>query len=375
MNFNVDFEKLTQVQYESEVKQKKLEISNLQKQQLKPVVRLEVIQLGHIHLKYGFLNEAFVMYRKAFNESTTPIDQYNSAFMIALESYFGKIDEFLDDYSQHAIVRQSAKGDDFNVETTELLNLLNALSKQNDLSIMARQFANMDFGNLRDLNELKGCITMDEIAYYIVLTVLSSMPRDEIQENIMKNSSILTLLESNTYTQNVLENFLLGKYEEALKATQIIRQQLKWDQYFGMYGNNQVYKEIRIRTLQLYVKPYKVLDMREISKEFGIALDELEVELAQLITSGKIKCKIDSYQKLLISSQGNKQQDAYKKAVYLGDKFIRNTEDMLLKITLMQQNKILTHDDLQRLKQKGKSSRKEYVDRKGQRDAQMVDTS
>lgn len=77
----------------------------------------------------------------------------------------------------------------------------------------------MDFGNLRDLNELKGCITMDEIAYYIVLTVLSSMPRDEIQENIMKNSSILTLLESNTYTQNVLENFLLGKYEEALKAT------------------------------------------------------------------------------------------------------------------------------------------------------------
>jgi hypothetical protein len=58
--------------------------------------------------------------------------------MIALESYFGKIDEFLDDYSQHAIVRQSAKGDDFNVETTELLNLLNALSKQNDLSIMAR---------------------------------------------------------------------------------------------------------------------------------------------------------------------------------------------------------------------------------------------
>ena len=69
-----------------------------------------------------------------------------------------------------------------------------------------------------------------------------------------------------------------------------------------MYGNNQVYKEIRIRTLQLYVKPYKVLDMREISKEFGIALDELEVELAQLITSGKIKCKFDSYQKLLISS-------------------------------------------------------------------------
>ena len=53
--------------------------------------------------------------------------------MIAIESYFGKIDEFLDDYSQHAIVRQSAKGNDLDMETSELLNLLNALSKQTDL--------------------------------------------------------------------------------------------------------------------------------------------------------------------------------------------------------------------------------------------------
>ena len=84
-------------------------------------------------MKYGFLSDALVMYRKAFNESQSPIDQYNAAHMIAIESYFGKIDEFLDDYSQHAIVRQSAKGNDLDMETSELLNLLNALSKQTDL--------------------------------------------------------------------------------------------------------------------------------------------------------------------------------------------------------------------------------------------------
>jgi len=43
------------------------------------------------------------------------------------------------------------------------------------------------------------------------------------------------------------------------------------------------------------VKPYKVVDMREISKEFGIELDTIENELAELIASGKIKAKIDSY--------------------------------------------------------------------------------
>lgn len=194
----------------------------------------------------------------------------------------------------------------------------------------------MDFGNLRDLSELKGCVTMDELAYYVVLSVLSSMPRDEIQETIQKNSSILTLLESNIYTQNVLENFLLGKFDEALKATTKIKEQLRWDQYFGMFANQRVFKQIRVRTLQLYVKPYKVLDMRIISEEFGIPLDTLEEELAELIAAGEIKCKIDSYAKLLISAQGNKQTEAYKKAVLLGEQFVRNTEDMLLKMTLIQ---------------------------------------
>lgn len=86
----------------------------------------------------------------------------------------------------------------------------------------------------------------------------------------------------------------------------------------------------------MYVKPYKVLDMREISKEFGIDLETIELELAELITSGQIKAKIDSYQKLLISNKGKQSTEAYEKAVKLGERFIRDTEDMLLKITLLQ---------------------------------------
>ena len=60
------------------------------------------------------------------------------AYEIALVSYFGKIDEFLDDFSQHAVVRQSAADTNMNVETTEFLNLLNALSKQSDMFVMAK---------------------------------------------------------------------------------------------------------------------------------------------------------------------------------------------------------------------------------------------
>lgn len=75
--------------------------------------------------------------------------------------------------------------------------------------------------------------------------------------------------------------------------------------------------------------------MREISTAFGLPLEVIESELTELITSGQIKAKIDSYQKRLYARKLNPQLEAYKKAALVGETFIRDTEDMLLKINLM----------------------------------------
>ena len=70
---------------------------------------------------------------------------------------------------------------------------------------------------------------------------------------------------------------------------------MKYDSYFGEHRGKSVFKKIRTITLQQYVKPYKVIDMQEISNAFGLPLEVIESELTELITSGQIKAKIDSY--------------------------------------------------------------------------------
>lgn len=62
--------------------------------------------------------------------------------------------------------------------------------------------------------------------------------------------------------------------------------------------------------------------MRDIAVAFEISLDQVESELAQLITSGHIKAKIDSHKKLLVSRTVNTQLDTYQKVNAAGDKFI-----------------------------------------------------
>lgn len=67
----------------------------------------------------------------------------------------------------------------------------------------------------------------------------------------------------------------------------------------------EIFMQIRTKTLQQYVRPYKMIDMNEIATAFGLPLDEIERNLSDLITSGTIKAKIDSHKKLLISRKEN----------------------------------------------------------------------
>ena len=72
-----------------------------------------------------------------------------------------------------------------------------------------------------------------------------------------------------------------------------------------------------------------------------------------MIASGAIKAKIDSYKKLMHAQRANPQIDCYKGAVTLGEKFIRDTEDMMLKINLVKMDKVLDYQDIYKMQRSG----------------------
>lgn len=88
---------------------------------------------------------------------------------------------------------------------------------------------------------------------------------------------------------------MMGRYEAFQHQLNRIERKLKFDSFFGKHRSKNYFKKIRTSTMQQFVKPYKVIDMQEISSAFGLPLEVIEAELTELITSGAIKAKIDSY--------------------------------------------------------------------------------
>ena len=79
---------------------------------------------------------------------------------------------------------------------------------------MANKFSNISEVSVGQMTELQGILTQEDLSYYIVLVCLSQMSRNELKENILNNSAILSLLETNPDTADILENFMLGRFEK-----------------------------------------------------------------------------------------------------------------------------------------------------------------
>lgn len=93
----------------------------------------------------------------------------------------------------------------------------------------------------------------------------------------------------------------------------------------------------------MYVEPYKTVDLRDVAQAFGQTLEVIESDIADLITDidNPLRAKIDSFKKILYSRKQNTQIKMYQNAQALGKQYIDDTENMLLKVAVIQNKFIL----------------------------------
>lgn len=164
------------------------------------------------------------------------------------------------------------------------------------------------------------------------MSALQTLSRQEIKDLLLSYPGFKSLLEScGGGIQDVIENFLNGRYQDFQRQLSKIAEGLRFDLYFGSKLQH-VMSEIRRKALIQYVAPYKVIDIREIAKAFDMTVDAVEKELAELIGAKKIQAKIDSFGKLLYSHKDNETLLSYREAVQVGAKFIQETETALLRV-------------------------------------------
>ena len=77
--------------------------------------------------------------RKAYHETTHREDQFSLGKRILLMAFEAKQDVFMDEFSEIALAFDNYKS----TITTQMIQVLNCLSKNHDLKLMANKFASL----------------------------------------------------------------------------------------------------------------------------------------------------------------------------------------------------------------------------------------
>ena len=90
----------TRNKYESEIRAKNLEITNLGRQHLKDSIRLAYGDLGDIHYNYGYLTAAISLWEKSYDNCMASDDKLKLAQQIIVAAFELSHSFYLTKYSK-----------------------------------------------------------------------------------------------------------------------------------------------------------------------------------------------------------------------------------------------------------------------------------
>lgn len=91
---------------------------------------------------------------------------------------------------------------------------------------------------------------------------------------------------------------------------------------------------IRRRALKQYLTPYVTVDLRVMAAAFGMAVEPLEDDIAELIVAGELSMRIDAHAKVLRAHAVDARAEALRVACETAADFVADAGRMLLRASL-----------------------------------------
>ncbi|KAL1498555.1 hypothetical protein AB1Y20_013874 [Prymnesium parvum] len=183
-------------------------------------------------------------------------------------------------------------------------------------------------------------LSLQDVALYGGLCALASFSRDELKSKLIDNGGFRTLLELFPDVRELINDFYHSKYASCLQYLRKLEPDLLLDIHLHDHVDG-IIKAIQSRAIIQYFSPYVRINMIQMAAAFQFEVNELERNLASLISSGQIEARIDSHHKVLYARHDDQRSATFRKVLSMGEDYMRDTKALLLRINLMRHDFIL----------------------------------
>jgi len=306
-----------------------LELNNSKTQLIKESIRMGHNDLGDFYYNRGDLNSALKSYVRTRDYCTTSahilqmcmnvirvsIDMRNYAHVV---NYVAKAEQTPDLKDKVIIAKLKV--------AAALTNLDGKKYK-----LAARKFleTTIDLGN--NFSEV---MSAQDVGIFGGLTALATFDRQELKKRVIDNATFRPFLELVPEVRELISDFYASRYASCLKYLDKMKNPLLLDMFLHEHVES-LYQKIRNKALIQYFSPFTSIDLNIMASAFNTSVAGLEKELGKLITEESISARIDSHNKRLYARQVDQRTATFEKAVKMGEEYITNSRNLLLRVNLV----------------------------------------
>lgn len=148
---------------------------------------------------------------------------------------------------------------------------------------------------------LREIASLNDVAVYGGLLALATMERSELQKRVLENAVFKHALEHEPHIRKAISLFVNGRYSACLEMLESSRADYLLDIYLCKHVSA-IFALIRSKCITQYFKPFSCVTLANLEASFARTGESLEDELVGMIKAGTLQARIDSKDRVSMST-------------------------------------------------------------------------
>ncbi len=177
-------------------------------------------------------------------------------------------------------------------------------------------------------------LTSNDVAVYGGLCALASMSREELQVQVLDNTTFRNFLELEPHIRRAINFFCSAKYTQCLDILEAYRADYLLDLHLQRHLVK-LYGRIRTKSIVQYFAPFSHVTLDSMARTFARkdrSDQPIEDELVPLIASGTLKAKIDLEHRVLVADEVDLRAEVHREALESVKRFKKEAHLKLMRM-------------------------------------------
>lgn len=162
---------------------------------------------------------------------------------------------------------------------------------------------------------------------YTVLISMVALNRTELKQKIIRANEISSVFHTDQDLRKFVFSLYDCQYADFFLNLAHVENLLRQD--FFLYPHYRYYvREMKIKAYAQLLESYRSLSLQYMAEAFGVTVDYIDDELSQYITSGRLTCKIDKVDGIVVSNRTDLKNVQFQGVIKNGDILLNRVQKL-----------------------------------------------